>query len=300
MSTRLFGAALLVGLACALPAAAQQKVTLKFHRSKQSEVSLIEKTENSDNKSSVVGKDDKVVNAIEDKKTVSNITFRETIVEKAADAKKATRLKREYLKAEETVNGTKVALPYAGKTVLIEKKGDKYHFQIEGGAELTAKDAEKLDSEFNKKGSADSEEFFTALGEGKTVAVGETWKIDLKVLEKLFGQETQFILDPASKATVKLVRAYKKDGMQFGVLKVEIMVLLKGIKEKGKDIAMEPGSKFNLNLDIDTTIDGSRDLATLTIKGGANFAIRIPDNPDLRYVVVTSGDSTEHHKAPGK
>jgi hypothetical protein len=60
----------------------------------------------------------------DEKKTVK-LAYTEEIVEKAADAKVATKLKRTYTLAERTKDGETAKLSYHGKAVVIEKKGDK-------------------------------------------------------------------------------------------------------------------------------------------------------------------------------
>jgi hypothetical protein len=298
MSTRLICAALLAAFATALPAPAQQPLTLKFARPKQGDTVLVEKVDKTDSKNTIVDKADKVLKELEDRKSVGNFVYRETVLEKPAGATKATKVKRQYLKAEETVNGKAATMSYQGKTVLIEKKGEKYEFRIEGGAELTGAEATKFNNEFNKKGGPTSEDLFALLGEGKSVMVGETWKVDLKALEKMFGGESPIHLDPSSKATATLVKAYRKGSSQFGVLKVDLVLVLKSFTEKGKEFPVEPGSKITALIEVDTAIDGSADVGVATVRGGAHFAIRLPDMPDLRFVVATSGDTTETRKAP--
>jgi len=66
--------------------------------------------------------------------------YQETLLEKSLEKNKATRLRRAYDQAEIARGDDKETLPYQGKTVLIEKKGDRYEFQIEGGEVLTGKD----------------------------------------------------------------------------------------------------------------------------------------------------------------
>src|SRR5262249_48115620 len=127
-------------------------------------------------------------NEIENKteKKSDSFEFVETILEKPAGATTATKLKRQYQTAERIEDGNKSTLPYQGKSVVIEKKDKKYQFQIEGGEEITGKDAEELDEEFNQGDFKNlSPELFLPK---KAVAINESWKMEagpiLKELEK--------------------------------------------------------------------------------------------------------------------
>src|SRR5262249_15115622 len=122
----------------------------------------------------------------EKKDKVTVRAYRETVLEKA-EGKKATKLRREYEKARVKEKGKERTLPYEGKTVLIEKKGDKYEFEIEGGKPLTGKDAEELEKEFNEH-TIDAAKLDKLMLPPKPVAVGESWKIDAAaVVKELLG-----------------------------------------------------------------------------------------------------------------
>jgi hypothetical protein len=141
-------------LAGSVRAGDQQTYTIKLKKPGEGTVERVETTEATDTKIKVT---DAKGNVVEDKdqKSGYRYVYTLTVLEKKAGAKKPTRLKRKYDKAREIAGGKTTTLPYEGKTVLIEKKEDKYTFRIEGGEELTGKDAKYLDSEFNKKGQSD-------------------------------------------------------------------------------------------------------------------------------------------------
>src|SRR5205085_2411517 len=111
----------------ALPVQAQQKFDIKFKKSAKGDVYLIEKAENTEVSTLIQDQAGKALKE-EKKKSVESYAFRETILEKTDSDRRATKLRREYTKAETTAEGKTTQQPFHGKTVLIEKKGDKYHF----------------------------------------------------------------------------------------------------------------------------------------------------------------------------
>src|SRR5262245_43094387 len=53
-----------------------------------------------------------------------DLTFRQQVLQPPTGAGEKGKLRRHYTRAERVENGEKKALPYAGKTVLIEKKSE--------------------------------------------------------------------------------------------------------------------------------------------------------------------------------
>ncbi len=189
-------------------------------------------------------------------KTAVKSVYTEEILERPDMKKKATKIQRVYKTATKTKDGKKETLPYEGKIVLIEKKGDKYRFTI-NGEKLDPEDVPDLDKEFNKKDGVESPETEDFLPT-KPVKLNETWKIDIAKLAKSFGSETPFELDEdASKASGKLVKAYKKDGKQFGVVEIRIDFAPTAFKAGGDSIPLKKGSKLGLLITIDACIDGT-------------------------------------------
>ena len=109
--------------------------------------------------------------------------FQEEIVTRPAKAEKTTKLVRKYDVAEVSKGGKRTVFPYQGKTVTIEKKGDKYTFTV-GGKELTGDDVEELQSEFNKHEDIPLED--RDLLPVKPVKVGETWAVSTEKVMKAF------------------------------------------------------------------------------------------------------------------
>ncbi len=271
----------------------QQTYKIKVKKSTEGTVERVEKGEDSTTTVKITDNQGKLVKE-EGGKDGHRYVYTETILERKELAKKATRLKRLYEKASVTDKGETTKLPYEGKTVLIEKKGEKYVFRIEGGEELTGDDAKYLDKEFNKRSNVDSEQLEQLLLPRKAVKVDEEWMVDPAALAKTF-REMGYLLDPEkTTAAGKLTRAYKKDGRQFGVLVYRLRLGVKSMGEKGKLLAMQPGSMMTLDLTIDACIDGSSTTGNVTTAGGMQVEALLPspDQPMFRMSVNVKGKTT--------
>jgi len=181
--------------------------------------------------------------------------FTEEILEKPPGSKKATKLSRKYTVSEETKDGKTKKHVYAGKTVLVEKKGDKYKFTVDG-EELAEDDAEDLEKEFNKKDEfpLENEDFLP----GKPVKLGDSWAVDAEKVVKSFGEDSPMILDAkGTKLSGKLVKVYQKDGKQFGVIELTLLLAVKEMKLDGNATPMKPGSKITGTVTLDVCIDGT-------------------------------------------
>jgi hypothetical protein len=185
-------------------------------------------------------------------------TYQETVMEKQPGQKKATRLRRRYTKAEIGTGAGDYAriLPYEGKAVLIEKQGDRYRFQLESGKELTGKNAEELDKEFNKH--SEEIDFNRIALPKKPVKLNESWDIEMEDLIRDFERVAPFELDEArAKGSGKLVKAYKRDGRQFGIIDFRLEFPMRALKMGEQKLALEEGAMLVLAAKVDTCIDGS-------------------------------------------
>jgi hypothetical protein len=224
--------------------------------------------------------------------------YRETVLEKEPGKPRATRLERHYDKAQLTTDGKTVDLPYQGKTVLIEKKDDKYHFRIKDGEELKGDDAQPLNEEFNRGGDEDFD-LQKAILPGKPVAVDDVWKLDVAALAAAFARSSKMQLD-ADKAegTGKLVKVYDKDGARFGVMQLHLEIPIKEIGEGKGKLTLKAGSKWTMDITLDGCIDGSRLDGTRKSlsKIDARGAVSLQDGPEINQTVTASGDSQETSK----
>ena len=194
-----------------------------------------------------------------EKKTLRQV-YTEEIVEKPAGAKKPTKLARTYQTATATKDGKRTTHIYQGKTVRIEKKGEKYVFTADG-TEITGDDAEELESEFNKKDDIplDDEDLMP----DKPVKVNETWTVDAKKITAAFEGGGLFTLDPAkTKVTGKLVKVYDKGGKRFGVIELTMTLAVKELKIDNQELPMKPGSKVTAATTFDLCIDGTAHAGT--------------------------------------
>jgi hypothetical protein len=185
------------------------------------------------------------------------------VIERPAGAKKPTKLKRTYETAEITKNGEKQDLGLAGKTVLIEKKGDEYSFQLTDGTELSSRAAELLGKEFNKDKSTDD-----VLLPRKPVKVGESWKLAVADLAKGLSGGGMAIDAARSTATATLNKVYDKDGHRFGVIEVKMDLAVTKIGGN-QEVPLKDGSKLDIGVVFDGCIDGSDGArsAKTTMKG---------------------------------
>jgi len=223
--------------------------------------------------------------------------YTEEVLEKVGD-KPATRLRRAYEKARQTQDGKTTTLPYEGKTVLIEKKGDRFVFTVEGGQEITGDDAQLLAKEFNKK-KDDDRDLDALMMPTKPVAVNDTWKVDAAVFGKDLEKDGEMTVDVAkATATGKLLRAYKKDGRQFGVIEVKMEFPLKTVGKGDMKFAMRPGAALNATFLMDVCIDGGSKSGTgkmdFVMKGTGLFKAEgqeLTVEMDVRSSLEGSGES---------
>jgi hypothetical protein len=224
--------------------------------------------------------------------------YRDTVLEKEPGKPRPTRSERHYDKAQLTTDGQAVDLPYQGKTVLIEKKDDKYHFRIKDGEELKDDDAQPLNEEFNQ-GEDEEFDLRKAILPGKPVAVDDVWKLDVAALVAAYARSSKMQLD-ADKAegTGKLVKVYEKDGARFGVMELHLEIPMKEIGQGKSKLTLKAGSKWTMDITLDTCIDGSRLDGTRKSlsKIGASGAVTLQGGTEIKQTITVSGESQETSK----
>jgi len=197
-------------------------------------------------------------NIVQDKTetVVEKYSYQETILEQPEGKTKPTQLRRSYEVAEANKGDKKRTLPYQGKTVLIEKKEDRYQFRIEGGEEIIGKDAEFLEKEFDPKKDNDLD-FTKIILPKKPVRVQESWDIETQVLVQDLEKTTGLEVDSGkSKVIGKLVKAYKHDGRQFGVIQLHLEFPLINLKIGDQVVSLDPGAIMEADATFDGCIDG--------------------------------------------
>ncbi|MBA4062844.1 MAG: hypothetical protein C0501_03895 [Isosphaera sp.] len=266
---------LVLGVAAAwgLAAPAQEAVTIKPTRPKAGDRVKVTIEEKGTGKSTVT-----VAGNTQAKDEVGSklFVYVDEVIEPAKEGKLPVKLKRTYEKARVDKGGNVTTLPVEGKTVLIEKAGDKYAFTVDG--KPVGGDAEKmLASEFDRAGRKDAEAAFLPPG---PIKPGETWKIDGAALQEAMGP-TAPALDPAKvKAVGKLVKAYQKGGRQFGVIEVTVDAPVVGLG--GKTPVEVKDGRLSVTMTADGVIDGSSPSGTsktvtkMSIAGaGKGFELKV-------------------------
>lgn len=291
-------AVLFVMLSVAGAAAAQETYTIKLKNAGKGETVQVSKQGSEQTETKIIDATGNVVQE-ETKTKKEDAAYASTILDQPAAGKPPTRLQRKYAKPRITEDGGERTLPYEGKTVLIEKKEDKYHFRIEGGDELTGKDAEVLEKEFSRPEKGLDE----LLLPGKPVHINETWKIDAARIVKEFIEaeamgEPTIELD-AAKATVtgKLLRAYVKDGRQFGVMDFRFVLPLKSLKLAEVTAEFEAGSRLTIEQTMDVCIDGVEESGAMKGKMEMIGNLTIKANGvEVKIAMNVKGTSTETRK----
>jgi hypothetical protein len=280
---------LVMGLMLA-PAQAEETYTIKPRKSGKGDVTRVDMHENGKAVDKLLSLDGRLLKE-KSTRTAKTLQFKQTILEQPKGQERPTKIQREYKKAEVKEDDTTRPLSYQGKTILIEKKGDKYHFQIIGGAELTGDDAKDLDQEFNQ-GRADGHDFQKVLLPAKPMAVGATWKIDpQKVVKELSkGDKGESLVVDFTKAVAsgKLISAKKKDGKQFGVIEYHLELPVKELGSKDNRLQLDPGAKLILDLKEDGCIDGSLDEVESTANLQFNYSLILKKDGMARYKAIRS------------
>jgi hypothetical protein len=294
--TFLFGTSVALG---------QESFTLKFKKDAgPGGTVLVEKRDIVKTRSKLIAS--KTSEALEDNQQsrVTSFKYRETMLERDPGEKDATRLRRHYEIAQVKEQDAEPApLPIQGKTVLIEKLDDKHRFRFEDGRELTAKEAEELVDEFQNKAKPrlDLDELIAR----DTVRLGDTHQINPRLLVKVFTPlvGARLIDEFQPKGEWKLVRAYRKDERQYGVIELRITLPLQELtsfvrtktKQPGERLFMKPGATLRIVLTVDGCIDaGTTDLTTklnMFLDGTADVPGR--DNPlfQLLLTVETASET---------
>jgi hypothetical protein len=261
---RLFAVAALATWAAAAPV--PETYQLKLKKEAKGDKAVVTSTEEADVKVVLDIGGNKVD---EGEKETTKEEYTEEILERPAGAKKATKLKRTYKVAGKTKGGETTDFAYQGKTVLIEKKDDKYVFTVDG-KELDEDDAEELEQEFNKELDIPLEN--ADLLPEKAVRVGETWTVDPDKIVQGFASGAPFTLHKdKTKVTGKLVKVYDKGGRRFGVIDLTLDLGVKELKMSGEEIPMKAGSAITGAFTLDVCVDGTSH--TGTEKGDLTFAL---------------------------
>lgn len=168
---------------------------------------------------------------------------------------KPLKMRRDYGKVEQVKEGKRKVLPYSSMTVLIEKKGDKFRFTVDG-EEYTGADAEPLEEEFNKKDDIplSNEDFLP----GKPIAIGEEWTVKIDKIVESFSKGGPFKLDPkTTTVTGKMTKVMEKNGHKFGIIELDMNLGVNELDLDGQDVKAKAGSRVKGKTILEVAIDGS-------------------------------------------
>jgi len=285
--------ALVVGLLLSAPAWAADEYKLKLYETKAGDKIAVEKVDESNSDVTIdIGGNVRKQAVV----TGSKEVYTEEVVAKKAGEKQGTKIKRTYTTAEKTEMGKTTKAVYDGETVLIEKTGDKYTFSI-GGKALTEDEAPELFKSFNKKADEPSNQDFLP---AEAVTVGGTWKVPAAKVAKMFASVGDEVKVDAKKCGIagKLVKAYKKDGAQYGVIELTITLAIAELDLGGQFVPVKDGGKTVLVGTIDTCIDGTVPGEASRIAMTQQLVAELPNNGTL--TVTGKGASTESKKVVKK
>lgn len=148
---RYLSAVVFVGLLALSSAAADSDaIPIKIKEPAQGESYNVEETKSNKVMSKVVDAQGKTLMEMNENTTIT-AAYKETVV-KAEANKRPTKMERAYTKAEMKKGDKAEDLGLAGKTVVIEKKGDKYTFTFKDCGEVKGDAATMLADDFKDNG----------------------------------------------------------------------------------------------------------------------------------------------------
>jgi hypothetical protein len=240
------------GLLLASRLGAEEKYTLKLKSPGKGDIVSItsEATEDGDSTFTLDGKP-----MTEKGVKVTTLKYREEMLEKE-EGKRPSRSKLTYDKAEVKKDDKATTLGVEGKTVLMQRKDGKNQYTFDDGKEVSKEDAAHLS---HGKSERDDRTFEQMLLPPGPVAVGESWKIDMKAVAKELTKDDDSLTIDGDKAkgTGKLNKVSKKDGKLFGEITFELELPVLKMKFDNDEIAMDAGSKMVITDTIDGCLDGS-------------------------------------------
>jgi hypothetical protein len=291
--SRWLGTIVFVGLLTAGPAVqAQQSYTLKFKEPGEGE--RYEQKSSESKSTNVQGVDAKgkevfVQNVNQGMQTI----FNATVLKRASDQEPPNLEKRMYEKAFQYKDKDLRAMSYEGKTVLVEKRGGGFHINQEGGGPLTDDDAVRLAEGFNKSGSKRSNP--ADLLPKYPLKVDESWDLDVQVLAKAFNTDELVIAWPQGKYVGKLLRMYRKDNRQYGVLEFSLEMPIKSAKGFGKELTLVSG-KLVAKIVFDGCLDGTSCAHSAKMQLNGEFALTGQVNGTQINVTASFSETDEDER----
>ncbi len=268
-------------LAVGLLAAQDSAVTFKIF--KPTVGTTIEVSE-SDEKTSKITFKVKDKSQTKDEKETSTFRFKEEILE--VDAKgKPTKLQRTYTTADITRGGKREDLKLTGKSIIAEKKNDKFEFTTTDSKPLEASALEYLVSKFR---NYDKEMSASDLFPEKPIKPGESWKISPDRLGRVMG-DSGLTLDPEkSTGTGKLLKAYEKNGKLFADFEMTLDLAVKQVGTGKSVVPMKAGSNLKVEMTATGCIDGTESTGQMKMKMSGELLGDLP-TAELTLTLNTTG-----------
>jgi hypothetical protein len=183
---------------------------------------------------------------MEDKKQAEDAKeYTEKVIE--TGDKGPTKFTRTYKKAVKGDAGDVNKLSYEGKTILFERKGDRFEATSQSG-DVEEKDLKDLLKNVNNKARDNG-----ALTPKNAVKVGESWTLTKESLGSFIGDLKEGADFDKFKGSGKLLKVYTKDGQEWGSLEIALSVPIR----KFGPLDLEKAIPFEMKLTMDTPIDGS-------------------------------------------
>lgn len=221
--------------------------------------------------------------------------YSETLV-KDGIGNAATEFLRSYTKAQTGKDEKLEDAGLQGKTIKIVKNGDGYSFTYKDGGKLEGRALEVLTKEFAKKSEENTNIERLILPQGP-VKSGESWKLDMdKIITDLSTNAPLEVDATKAKGEGKLVKVYKKDARQFGVMTFKMDMPLKSIGKGQEQMKFGPDAKVALDITFDVCIDGTTETGTLTMKMLMIGNATIPNAPGTSASLNMTAEGTVTHQ----
>jgi len=192
------------------------------------------------------------------RKKTERYDYVEEILDRPANARQPTKAARKYAVAETGHDGGPFQKrTFAGKTVLIELKGDSYSFTVDG-VDLPAGEAARMRDTFGRAARFDA----TALPKAP-VGINQSWNTNPEVaisMAKIFSLDPRLLKPEQCRDFGRLTQVYSNEGKQWGVI-----VLNDELVFGGQDAVSSIMARVSLEHRIDSPIDGSSSAWHLTI-----------------------------------
>jgi hypothetical protein len=220
--------------------------------------------------------------------TASILGYRETVLQMPAGGGPPTRLRRRYDAAQVQPGGQTAGLPFQGKTVVITKQADGYHFWIRG-VELTDAAAKPLADEFNRVGAQ------TDYGKGLLppgpVKLRQAWAVDPAPLLQDLNRGGAAVFSAAgASGTGTLTRVYRRGGHRFGTMTFVLVLPITALPlGSSGTVPALPGSGAVVRLTLDGCVDGSLSTRTLSLDLQMNARAQVATSGGQQLTVTIAG-----------